>query len=335
MDSLYKTKDILIDRSLSFSKLKDFAENGPKALIKRPQLTGYALSLGNLTDDFLDERVKVRDKYIVYDGAKPTATLGKLCNLVLENYRKLPSKKKVLKLVQQNHYWSNIVDIQTLINKFDLPEFWDYLKVQYKSEKEKKPIVTTDMYIEAEDMALLIKTHKHTSYLFDNNYKRVYQYFFKIKINSVIFRGAIDYIAIDDDAKTVQIIDFKTGKDPAIDFPKTFIKYRYYLQAAIYLKAFRSICAKFKLKGYKLLPFKFIYFSKGENVPIVYTVTKKWHKAGIEGFTTSYGYRYRGLNELIDDVVWHYHNRVFEMPRFLSESQGQLEIEDNFINVTD
>jgi hypothetical protein len=332
MTSFYKTKrKHEIDRSLSFTRLKDFAENGPKALISRSSAHSIAMSIGQLTDDFLNEEIKIRDKYIIFDGQKPSATLGKLTNFILDNYRKVPKKKEILKIIEKNNYWSGTKKEDLIIKKFDIPEFWDYLKLMMSDTK--KEIITSEMYTKAEEMAVLIKTHEHTKSMFSDDYQRVYQYFFKISIRNVVFRGAIDYIMIDHKNKTVQIVDFKTGKDPAEDFSKVFLYMRYYLQEAVYMKAFRSICKKFKLKKYNLLPFKFIYISKSEMIPTKYTVTKKWHNAGLNGFRTISGYKYKGLYELIDDVVWHYQNRIFDMPKKLYESKGSLKLDDNFINV--
>lgn len=334
MDLLYKTKrKHEIDRSLSYSRIKDFAENGPDALINRSKAQSVALSIGSLTDDFLDENVNVRDKYIVYDGSKPTATLGKLCNFIIDNYNKVPTKKEVLKIIEQNNYWSGIKNIDVLTSKFDIKDFWEYIDVIITNRNSKKEIITTDMYLIAEDLALLIKTHNHTKDLFSEDYQRIYQYFFKIKIKNVVFKGAIDYIAIDHKNKTVQIVDFKTGKEPGNEFTKAFMQYKYYLQEAVYMKAFRSICAKYKLKGYNLLPFMFVYISKTEMVPVKYTISKKWHNAAINGFTTISGYKYKGLMSLIDDIIWHYNNRVFNMSRELYESNGFMKVEDNFINI--
>lgn len=318
-----------IERSLSYTRVVDFAKNGPDALINRESTSSFAMSLGNLTDDFLNENIDVNEKYYIYDGEKPTATLGKLCNIVIDNFREIPTKQDVYDIVKRNGYWSNVKNEEILLSKFDIPEFWDYISVMIESQD--KEIITSNMYLDAEDMAHLIKTHDHTSWLFSDQYKRVYQYFFTIVIKNVAFRGAIDYIAIDFKNRTIQIVDFKTGSDPAIRFSDIFINYRYFIQEAVYTKAFRDICKTFNLKGFKLLPFKFIYISKSERVPVVYTVTKKWHTAALKGFTTTSGYTYRGLYDIIEDIKWHFENNEFKLPRYIAEAKGNLEINNNLI----
>lgn len=320
-----------IDRSLSYSRVTDFAKNGPEALIKRSQAQSIAMSIGHVTDDFLNENIKVLDKYFVFDGSKPSATLGKLTNIVIDNFRKIPTLEEVTEIVKANNYWGNIKNEELLLAKYDIPEFWDYITVMI--EGKDKEIITSDIYLKAQELSTVIKTHKNTKDKFSDDYQRIYQYFFKIKIKNVWFRGAIDYIAINHEKKTVQIIDFKTGKDSALNFMDNFLYLRYFIQEAVYMKAFKHICKTFKLKGYTLLPFEFIYIGKNEKIPLCYTVGEKWHKAALNGFTTVSGYKYRGLYELIDDIVWHYNTRVFDMPRHLYESTGSIELDDTLINL--
>ena len=97
------------------------------------------------------------------------------------------------------------------------------------------------------------------------------------------------------------------------------------------MKSFNFICEKFNLKGYKLLPFKFLYISRGEKIPLTFTVTNKWHKAAIDGFKTNDGYVYRGLDEILEEVTWHYDNNEFELPKFMKEANGNINLNDNFI----
>ena len=276
-----------IDRSLSYTRLVDFAKNGPEALVNRNSGQSISMSIGSLTDDFLNENININDKYYIYDGEKPTASLGKLCNIIIDHYREVPSLEEVIEIVKKSGFWTNIKKEELFLSKFNIPEFWDYITIMItKSDKE---IITSSMYEQAEDMAHLIKTHDHTKDLFSNNYKRIYQYYFEIVINKVFFRGQIDFVKIDHKKKTIEFIDFKTGSDPSINFSNIFINMRYFIQEAVYTKAYKHFCKTFNLRGYKLLPFKFIYISKSEMIPVSYIVTPKWHKAALHGVTPSTG----------------------------------------------
>lgn len=337
LDRLFGKNELDSSRMFSFSRLSDFDRNGPVALIKRSVKKTHSLMIGSLVDDMVNEDIDINDIYFRYDGEKPTATLGKLTNIILDNYTKLPNKKEVLNIVKKNGYWSNTKNEETLMQKFDIPAFWDYLKTMFNSKD--KIIVTTNDFILADDLATTVKTHDFTKDLFKpkKNVKVFYQIKFDIKYNNIIIKGVIDIVIIDYKNKTITLIDLKTGKDNALEFSNSFIKYRYYLQAAIYSKAFDFICDKFKLnkKQFKLNPFEFLYISKSEKIPILYKVSKKWNNAAINGFTTSYGYKYRGLDEIIDDVKWHLKNKVFDMPKNIYITKGNLTLNDNFIKLMD
>lgn len=331
LDEFFKDESYEIDIALSYSRASDFEKNGPRALIRRSTLNSNSADLGTLTDDFINEHINVEEKYFLYDGTKPTATLGKLVDIVLENRSKLPTKKQVYDIVKKNSFWSNIQNDELLYGKFDLPEFWEYLKIQYDNQHKK--IITSDIYLEAQELARVIKNHKFTKFIFDGDYEIYYQFEFKIKYNGILFRGFIDFVLIDRKNKTVRIIDLKTGRELSDNFLSNFLKYRYYLQEAIYMKAFKTICNKFKLKGYNLLPFQFLYISRSEKVPLFFTVTKKWHNAAMKGFTTSTGYTYRGLDELSEEMKWHHQNQLYEVSKKLYDAGGALDLNDNFITI--
>ena len=39
---------------------------------------------------------------MVFDGKAPTATLLKLANIIIANYKEIPSKEEVLKIIKTN-----------------------------------------------------------------------------------------------------------------------------------------------------------------------------------------------------------------------------------------
>ena len=101
-----------IDLNLSYSRISDFDRNGPKALIRPSNLDGEGLRFGSLSDDLLLDKVMndntFKQKYYLFDGNKPTATLGELCDIIVKNYDKLPDVETVLKIVRHNACWSGV-----------------------------------------------------------------------------------------------------------------------------------------------------------------------------------------------------------------------------------
>lgn len=331
LDELYATKRLL-QLFLSYSRVSDFDRNGPKALITKSFVENDGAKIGSIVDDLLTNKDNFDDIYFIYDGNKPTATTGRLCDIILKNYIKVPTKEVVLQICKDNDFWKRSSD-EVLLKNFDTDEFWSYLRAQFLSKS--KTLVTTDELLLSKELVAILKSHEFSKNIFDNNYRHINQYKFELELSEFKFRGVIDKILIDDEFKTVRFIDLKTGANPASEFMVSFMKWRYYLQEAVYVKAFKGLCDELGLEGYSLLPFQFLYISRFEKIPLLYTVSKKWHKAALHGFTTRSGYKYRGLNELLEQIKWHLTNSIFDMPRQTYESNGELILDDDFITVNE
>lgn len=329
LNELFGGNETSIDIALSYSRASDFDRNGPNSLIKRSEIDTQSVKIGSITDDLLNDDFDFNSKYYIFEGIKPTATAGKLVDIITYNYNEKPSKEDILEIAKKNEFWKRFSD-EKMYEAFDTDDFNGYIEAFYESKN--KIVITTDDYNLGSDLANIIKTHEFSKYIFSDRYERINQFGFNnLMYKGIKWRGYLDFALIDHKLKTVNFIDLKTGQDSALDFMKSFLKWRYYLQEAIYMKAFKLFCEEYNLKGYKLLPFKFLYISRYEKIPLDYTVSNKWHKAAINGFTTNSGYVYKGLDQIIEDINWHWDNKVFDMPRKIYESEGSLMLDDKFI----
>lgn len=332
-NELYGIDDVL-DLKLSYSKLSSFIEGGAKALVKKKELTGDGVKEGGLIDCLLFTPDEMLNDYYIFDGIKPTATAGELCDLVFNLFTEIPTVDEVVEVSRRHGYWSKVVNPETYIKKFDTEDFWGYLKSQYSSKS--KTIITTEQLQRAEEVVEILKSHAYSKAIvaFPTKTQSKYaQYKIEYRYKNVIFRGILDLLVIDHSAKTVQMIDLKTGAPVAEAFSQSFVKYRYYLQEAVYQHAFKKICEDLKLEGYTLLPFQFLYISRFEKLPLVYTVPQKWSEASVKGFTTKAGYVYKGMDQIISDITWHWTNQKFSLSRETYEKEGNLILNDDFIEV--
>jgi len=329
LDELYGS-NVDVDIYLSYSRTSDFSRNGPRALIARRELNSEGVRIGSITDDWLFSRDKFHSIYEIFDGEKPTATLGKVVDIILKNYVTIPTKEEVLSIVKKNEFWKRSKD-ETLIANFDIPEFWDYLKSHYNTDG--KTIITTSQMNLGMDLALVLQTHTHSSYIFSDRFERKDQYKFEITYRNVKFRGIIDMVILDHEQKTIRLIDLKTGQSKSSEFLTSFLKYRYYFQEAIYMKAVPTIMKELGVEDYAVLPFQFLYIGRTEQIPLVFDITQKWHDAACDGFTTTSGYLYKGLDETLDEIVWHFANKEFTFPRNIIEGKGTIDLNDKFFNI--
>jgi len=321
-----------IDLILSYSKIANFDIEGASSLIKKIHKDNDGIKFGSIVDDLLFQNKEFfNKKYYIYDGNKPTATLGLLCDIIIKNYSQIPTKKDILEIINLNNFWKRQKE-ETLLANFDIPEFWEYLKCQF--ETVNKTIITSKEYSDAQEVVSILKTHKYCKSILNNNLDNYYQFKFEINYKQFKFRGILDIISIDHINKIVYFTDIKTGKNSTDEFMDSFIKWRYYFQGAIYSLAFKEICNKIDLKDYTLAPFQFLYISRYEKLPLIFKMTQKWYRAAINGFNIG-KYKYKGINELCDDIYWCWKNKEYEIPKYIIESNGIVELKDNFIDLNE
>lgn len=335
LDDAMSDDKLIKDLRLSFSKISDFDRNGPQSLIKRTTIEGEFLDFGSLVDDMLQPDFNINDNYYIFDGEKPTAMLGVLCdhlvNIINENVYQFCSIKEedlIISSIKELGLWKTIKDNDKLLNKFT-PEAKAY--VIAKTAKGDKTLVSNLLVQEAEEMVALLKTHDNTKDFFKKDL--LYQKNIIYKIDDFNILSILDYINIDHDAMTIQGIDLKTGSKPIKEFKSNFIKFRYYLQAELYQQALEKFKKDNNLENYTILPFKFLYCSRYEKIPVFIKISDKWAVAAQKGFTTKSGYKYKGIYELIGDIKWHWLNNIFDQSKETYENNGLITIKDNFIDL--
>lgn len=320
-------------RDLSYSKLSDFDRNGPVSLIRNTSKDTQALKTGSLVNDLTFQNKEYFDKhYYVFDGEKPTETLGRLCDIILTNYVTIPNEEQILQIISHNNLWSSTKKIELLKEKFNNDNFWNYLKCMF--ETTNKVIVSTSELNSAKELSNILKTHKYSKDIIDTNLDTHNEFFFEFKYLNFNFRGIIDKIIINHKTKKIRFVDLKTGADNASEFENSFIKWRYYFQGTIYTLAFEAVCNILGLRGYTLEDFEFLYISKKEKIPMLFKMPKNWFKAGLNGFNIG-KYRYRGLIELCDEIKWCVDNNEYETPKHIVENNGEVYLKDNFIEVNE
>lgn len=339
--TLVNTKNFIIDTNsikstnsielmLSYSRISDFYKNGPKALIKKTILEGEGIQIGSLVNDLLLDEQVFDNKYFIFNGSKPTATLGKLCDIIINNYNIIPNDEDIIKIAKDNNFWSKYSD-EVLKKTIFTTEFKDYINSQYLSKT--KTLITTDDLILANDIKDTLLTHNFSKHIFNNDYDNYNEFKFVMKYKNFNIRGILDRIIVNHENKTVQFIDLKTGANNAEEFENSFIKFKYYFQSALYTNAHKVIFKELEIpKDYKLLPFQFLYIGRYQKIPLVYTVSKKWYNAAFKGFKM-YNNIYKGIDTLLDEIEWHYNNRIFDVSKFIYESNGQVELNDKTIEV--
>lgn len=328
-----------IDLRLSYSRVSDFDRNGPQSLIRKSIIENDGVKHGSLVDmllvDTLTGSKDIEKTYVIIDENKPTATLGILCDIILDNYIELPNKEKILEIIKLNNLWGRTKDPIKLSEYFDIPDFWNYLT--HKFETKNKIVVSVEDFNKAKKAVNTLLTHNFTYSYFaeQDDIEHFYQIEFKIKYKNFIFKGILDKLTIDHKNKSVYFEDIKTGEGKSTKFIESFIKYRYYFQGFLYQQAYNFLSKKYNFEGYGLKPFKFIYISKSEDFPIIFEMTEKWQIAAKNGFTTKNGFKYKGFDECIDNIYYHWKNKSYDFSKEIIENNGLISLNDEFIIIND
>lgn len=152
-----------------------------------------------------------------------------------------------------------------------------------------KTLVSTNEYINAQACAKVLRESKNTEYYFspvnpfEDNIEKLFQLKFKGKYEGIQLRCMADEIIVDHEAKTVTPIDLKTSFKQEWNFPESFIKWCYWIQAQLYWYIIRQNMDKDPVfKDYKLNDYEFVVVSNGSRIPLV------WKYIDTQSETTCY-----------------------------------------------
>lgn len=125
------------------------------------------------------------------------------------------------------------------------------------------------------------------------------------KIDGFEIKGMLDFIVVDDENKVIHPFDLKTGiGSHNTFFDRGFINWRYYLQSSLYKELLAQAIIGTKYEDYKINNFRFLFCGRDDRLPIIYVVTDKWHKAGLNGFTYKNQY-HPGVYEMLEDYQYY------------------------------
>ena len=126
--------------------------------------------------------------------------------------------------------------------------------------------------------------------------------FLDCKLNDYKFglKGYVDKYIVDDESKTITIVDLKTTAKPLDSFAETVDFYNYWLQAAIYsLLVVKNVDEN--QQDYKII-FKFVVIDKYDQVyvfPVSEPTLVRWMTS---------------LKQILQEANYHYSERKYNLP---------------------
>ena len=150
-----------------------------------------------------------------------------------------------------------------------------YYRLLYMAED--KTVLNTSTYNDVCNTVSKLKSSDATRFYFeedspfDDNIERLYQLKFKAVLNGVPYRIMADELIVFHKEKVVVPIDLKTSSKPEWDFFKSFLEWRYDIQARLYWRVIRHVMDQDPyFKDFKLTDYNFIVANKKILMPLVW-----------------------------------------------------------------
>ena len=269
---------------------------------------------GKLTHLLLLEPDKFNEEFVMTPLKMPTDSVKKILRIVSSrivdpnNYIKLEElDDQILEALKEENLYQSFKEDQKRLDKIITEESKEYFKFLQTTGKT---IVDADTFAHCMDRVHIIRANDDVTQLlmqeatdFEMDTIQVYnEKKLECKLNDYKFglKGIVDKYIIDDEAKTITIIDLKTTAKPLENFAETVDFYNYWLQAAIYsLLIVKNVDEN--QKNYKII-FKFVVIDKYDQVyvfPVSEETQVKWINS---------------LREALKEANYHYSERKYDLP---------------------
>jgi hypothetical protein len=267
---------------------------------------------GRLIHLLLLEPDRFNEEFVMSPLKMPTDSVKKILRIVSSkivdpnNYIKLEDlDDQILEALKEENLYQSFKEDQKRLDKIITEESKEYFKFLQTTGKT---IIDADTLARCVDRVVIIKANDEVTKLLmqqgtDLDHIQVYnEKKLECKLNDYKFglKGIIDKYIIDDEEKTITIVDLKTTAKPLENFAETVDFYNYWLQAAIYsLLVMKNVDEN--QQDYKII-FKFVVIDKYDQVyvfPVSEETLLKWTN---------------GLREALTEANYHYSERKYELP---------------------
>ncbi len=221
-------------------------------------------------------------------------------------------------------------------------KFWENTEAAnfyYASKKiSGKSILSKDEKERVFNMMTLMEANPYAQDYFDRDkYSTISEVEFRYQL-PIYFeyrnqecKALLDGLKVIHEHKVIQPFDLKTTGKHVNDFNISFTQFGYYRQAAFYTEAIRHWQVDNDLVDYSILPFKFIVVSSrisDSHPAIIWDCSENDIQVGLKGGVLKRNKKhYKGIDNLIDDYLWHKENDYWDMPRQVYEAQGSLSLD--------
>ena len=296
----------------SYSLIARYAKEGFGAIatIHEPMKPTPSMEFGTLFDTIITRGPKALEEYSVVDVSVPDAerkALDYISTCTHEQFSNL-SVDYIFDRCQECGYQP----------RWKAPTVYEHLapfQKYYDAKQSGKKLVSQQDWQDAAEMALAFRNNEYTQSLFGNEDKNGIEYLYQTQFceevtlpsgKVVSLKIMPDLIVIDNNNKTVQLVDLKTSSVPSRDFKENFLKFRYDIQARLYSDVLSYIISKNPaFNDYEILDYLFTDISRTDKIPLTYRYPQN-DESQINGFSFTIGdktYQYKDWDVLLDEIL--------------------------------
>lgn len=310
------------DEAFSYSTLARFSREGFEKLDKLyDKLETPSLLFGSVVDTLLtgsleefEENFLVADLPELSDQLKNiTKTLFALYSDKYNNFNDIPDNI-LADVGKQCDYYSNSRYDSYRVKLIKENCCASLYQTMFLSQGKK--LVSTEEYNDANECVERLKTSPYTSWYFDSapdlfkDVERLYQLKFKGTYEGIPVRCMADLLAIDYTNKRIIPCDLKTSGKPEFNFFKSFIEWKYDIQARLYWYIIRQNMDKDEyFKDFTLENYRFIVINRFRKNPLVWEY-EDTTKEGNLLYTSSTNYTYvcKDWREILKELNFYTNN---------------------------
>lgn len=269
------------DPALSYSTLAKYEREGFNNLDKLfDRIDTPSLTFGSAVDSIITgSQEEFDERFIVADFPSTPDTIIKIVNDVFREFcdtykdlNSIPDVEIIHRASSFNYQPNWKPETRAKVIKEKGADYYNLLFIA-----DGKTVLNTQTYQDVCNAVRALKESTATKFYFapnnpfEPNIERFYQLKFKGEFEGVKYRNMADLIIVNHKEKWVKPVDLKTSSHTEWDFYKSFVDWRYDIQARLYWAIIRQNMNKDEyFRSFKLLDYEFIVVNRKTLTPLVW-----------------------------------------------------------------
>lgn len=321
---------------------------------KRRDKKNVGMMIGDLVDFYLlsckgdesDFMHRLDEKFVLFEGNKGSGQVFILADYIFEEVENCMNDKGEVSCHFQDMFDIAFARIQAegkykgKDSSKGLEDFYDNGKEYYDKRIANigKTVVETSLVDKAKGLGDRLSTDPFSKHYFgateddiENHTHFSIEWKYPLPLNRMYpCKSEVDILQIDHENKIIQPIDLKTTYDNE-SFDYMYIKNSYYLQNAFYVRAAEEWAKEQNIGYFKVRPMIFVVGDTSSNNrrPIIYKTSEDDINNAINGFYLR-GVYHKGLDELVNDILWAEDNDIWNCSRDVYGKDGILDLNINY-----